>query len=88
MSAGMSRAQCRAARALVGWSMEAAARCAGLSLSTIADFESGRRMPHARNLAALRAALESAGVQFIDDGEASPSGGSGVRIDKGAGDKP
>ncbi|MGI4797886.1 MAG: hypothetical protein ACRYG8_28330 [Janthinobacterium lividum] len=43
---------------------------------TIVEFESGRRSPHANNLAAIRTALEAAGVEFIEQN----GGGSGVRL--------
>jgi hypothetical protein len=38
---------------------------ANLNERTIGDFEKGRRVPSANNLAAIRRALESAGVEFI-----------------------
>lgn len=47
--------------------------------STLFDFESGRRQPHPRTLAAIRAALEAAGVEFIEQN----GGGPGVRLRKG-----
>jgi transcriptional regulator with XRE-family HTH domain len=50
---------------------------AGVSLSTVADFENGRRLPIPNNLAAIRKALEHAGVRFIDAGK---SGGAAVRL--------
>ncbi|WP_426958402.1 helix-turn-helix domain-containing protein [Muricoccus radiodurans] len=48
--------------------------------STLFDFESGRRQPHPRTLAAIRIALEAAGVEFI----AENGGGPGVRLRKSA----
>jgi transcriptional regulator with XRE-family HTH domain len=50
---------------------------AGVSLSTIADFENGRRLPIPNNLAAIRKALENAGVKLIAAGK---GGGPGVRL--------
>jgi len=44
--------------------------------STLFDFESGRRQPHPRTLAAIRTALEAAGVEFIEQN----GGGPGVRL--------
>jgi transcriptional regulator with XRE-family HTH domain len=49
-----------------------------LSESTVRDFERSRREPTINNLAAIRAALEAAGVEFI----AENGGGPGVRLRK------
>lgn len=69
-------AQSRAARALLEWSQEELARAAHLGLSTIRDFEKGRRTPSHNNMLGIRTALEAAGVIFIpEDGE-----GVGVRL--------
>lgn len=70
--------QSRAARGLLEWSQQALASQANLSLSTIRDFEKGRRVPTVNNLAAIRRALEHAGVEFI----AENGGGAGVRLAK------
>jgi transcriptional regulator with XRE-family HTH domain len=45
------------------------ARRSVVSTDTIADFENGSRIPAANTLAAIRAALEFAGVIFIDGDE-------------------
>jgi transcriptional regulator with XRE-family HTH domain len=42
------------------------ARQSDLSKGTIQDFEKGRIVPAANNLAAIRAALERAGVRFVE----------------------
>ena len=55
-------AQCRAARALLDWSQQDLAKAAHLGLSTIRDFEKGRRVPTYNNLQGIRIALEQAGV--------------------------
>ena len=70
-------AQSRGARGLIQWSQTQLAEKAGISLSTVADFEKGRRQPIPNNLAAIRKALENAGVKFIAAGK---SGGPGVRL--------
>ena len=69
-------AQCRAARALVDMGQSVLARRAVVSRDTIVDFENGSRTPIASNLAAIRAALEAAGVIFIDENVEGP----GVRL--------
>lgn len=52
------------------------ATAAGLGQSTVIDFERERRVVSARAVAAIRSALEAAGVEFLDvDG-----GGPGVRL--------
>lgn len=58
------------------------ADAARVGLSTVRDFEKGRRTPLAVNLAAIRTALEAAGVEFIPEN----GGGPGVRLRKPAAD--
>jgi transcriptional regulator with XRE-family HTH domain len=65
----MDPAQSRAARALLDWSQPKLAEASGLGLSTVVDFERSRRSVPEKTLAAIRGALEAAGVRFIDDGE-------------------
>jgi len=57
--------QSRAARAWLDWSQEEFAAKASVSLSTVRDFEKGRRVPIANNLTAMRVALESGGIAFV-----------------------
>ncbi len=74
--------QCRAARALLDLSQGDLARLAGVSLSTVSDFETGWRAARGRaqvseeKAARLQTALEKAGVEFIDEN----GGGVGVRL--------
>ena len=75
----MSIEQLRAARGLLGWSQSELAERAGLSLPTVKRLEGGfgpRVSNEAR--AKLQKALETAGVQFIDEN----GGGPGVRLKK------
>jgi transcriptional regulator with XRE-family HTH domain len=69
----------RAARGLLGWSQSELAARAGLSLPTVKRVEAGtgpRVSDEAR--AKLQQALETAGVEFIDEN----GGGPGVRLRK------
>lgn len=67
----MTPEQCRAARAWLDWSQDELARAASVGLSTVRDFEKGRRAPIANNLSAMRAALEAQGAHFVGDGVAT-----------------
>lgn len=71
-------AQIRAARGLLSWSQTELSEKAGVARATIADFESGKRVPISNNVLAIRSALEAAGVIFVpENGE-----GAGVRLRK------
>ena len=61
--------QSRAARGWLNLTQEELAQKANVSLSTVRDFEKGRRMPVRNNLLAIRHALEQSGVRFSFDGE-------------------
>jgi len=74
-------AQIRASRGLLRWSAGDLAREAALGLATIKRAEAAQNetsMTTARDLAA-RQALESAGVEFIDEDD---DAGPGVRLSK------
>jgi transcriptional regulator with XRE-family HTH domain len=75
----ITAAQSRAARAFLNWSQPDLATAAGTSVSTIRDFETGKRVPILNNLNALQRALEDAGIVFLAEGEV-PQGGAGVRL--------
>ena len=70
----LSPEQSRAARGWLDWSQEDLARQANVSLSTVRDFEKGRRAPIANNLAAMRGALERAGITLVHDPSGAPAG--------------
>lgn len=72
----ISPAQCRAARALLGWSQDDLEKHARVAKKTIADFERDARNPQARTSDALQATLEAFGVMFIPQN----GGGAGVRL--------
>jgi transcriptional regulator with XRE-family HTH domain len=61
----MTREQSRAARAWLYWSQAELARRAGVSLSTVRDFEKGRHTPIAATLTAMSRALEDGGVRLL-----------------------
>ncbi|MGB3899818.1 MAG: helix-turn-helix transcriptional regulator [Mesorhizobium sp.] len=73
--------QSRAARGLLNWSQMRLGSAAQLSESTIRDFEKGRRIPSVNNLAAIRGALEAAGVTFLADGQSAVGDGVSLRRD-------
>ena len=74
----ISADQCRAARALIDWSRDKLSQSAKVAKRTIVDFERGARSPQQSTLTVIRAALEAAGVIFIDQNGEGP----GVRLKK------
>src|SRR5690349_21698786 len=70
-------AQIRAGRALINWSQQQLADAAGLSLSSIRDYENERRGGIVGGLGAIKNALENEGIAFLvgDENE-----GPGVRL--------
>jgi hypothetical protein len=70
--------QIRAARAVLRWRAEDLAKASAVSVATIrrAELQQGRTGMTSPNDLAIRAALESAGVEFIDEN----GGGPGVRL--------
>ena len=84
--------QSRAARGWLDWSQQDLADRAHVSLSTVRDFEKGRRSPIANNLDAIQRAINAGGIQMVyrkgkpigiaitDD----PAAGDGVSAEAGA----
>jgi ribosome-binding protein aMBF1 (putative translation factor) len=66
--------QSRAARGWLDWSQATLAGKASVSLSTIRDFEKGRRIPIGNNLAAIENAIRAAGIDLVHDAAGHPSG--------------
>jgi transcriptional regulator with XRE-family HTH domain len=62
-------AQCRAARAMIGWSQDQLATASKVAKATIANFEAGTREPYPRTLKDIWEALEAAGVEFTNGGQ-------------------
>ena len=77
---GISSSQLRAARALLRWSALDLAKASKVGVATIRRVEvmEGEIPVTSANEAALRTALEAAGIQFIDEN----GGGPGVRLRK------
>lgn len=73
----ISARQIRAARALLGWSQQELADRAILSLNAVKRLEGGRGDPRMSTVAAVRTALEAAGIRFLAADEAK---GEGVRV--------
>ncbi len=69
--------QSKMARAAVGWGVRDLAKEAGVSVDTVSRLERGEEL-QPRTLAAIQAALEAAGVEFIPEN----GGGAGVRLRK------
>ena len=78
----ITAAQLRAARALLGVDQRQLAELSGLSVPTIQRMEAsdGVIRGNVDSLMKLIAGLESAGIELIGDGAASPGGGRGVRL--------
>lgn len=77
-SAMITPSQCRMARAALQWSLKVLAKRSRVNHVTINRFETGQAASNPSTLAAIRAALETAGIEFI----AENGGGPGVRLRK------
>nr|WP_210311431.1 helix-turn-helix transcriptional regulator [Rhizobium leucaenae] len=62
----LTPALCRAARGLLDWTQLDIAERAGVSRSTIRDYEGGRHDIHRATEAQLRLAFEEGGVVFVE----------------------
>jgi transcriptional regulator with XRE-family HTH domain len=60
----MTPEHCRSARAWLAWTQGDLAAKARVGLSTVKDFENGKRASIEATLAAMKAALEAAGIGF------------------------
>jgi hypothetical protein len=70
----LTPAQCRAARAMIEWSVERLSQASAIDLQTIHNFEVRFRRPDEKTLRRLRITLEAAGVMFV------PENGWGVGV--------
>ena len=73
----MNAEQCRMARAALKFSVRDLAAAARVGANTVVRLEAGEKLQE-RTVEAIRAALESAGIEFI----AENGGGPGVRLKK------
>lgn len=64
--------QCRAARGLLNWTQERLAQYAGVSRSTIKDFECNRHALHRSSEYLLLGAFQKHGVKFLFEKDAGP----------------
>ena len=78
----LTAAQMRAARALAGMEQKTLAKASGVSLPTIQRMEASNGVVRGviESLTKVMAALEAAGIEFINEGAASTGGGRGVRL--------
>lgn len=70
----LTPAQSRAARGWLGWSQDDLAKRAKVGLSTVKDFEGGRRSPITNNLEAMRRAFEAEGMEMLFDADGEATG--------------
>lgn len=78
----ITASQLRAARALAGVDQRQLAERSGLSVPTIQRMEASNGLVRGNvdSLNRIIIALNAAGVELIDEGIASPTGGRGVRL--------
>ena len=78
----LTAAQMKAARALVGMEQKTLAALSGVSLPTVQRMEASNGVVRGviETLMKVMGALEAAGVEFINEGAVSSSGGRGVRL--------
>lgn len=72
----------KAARALVGMEQKTLAEVSGVSLPTVQRMEASNGIVRGviESLTRVMAALEAAGIEFINEGATSSGGGRGVRL--------
>jgi transcriptional regulator with XRE-family HTH domain len=81
----LTASQIRSARHALNWSVNELSANSGVSPSTIKRIESSKGVPNSNipTVAALRASLESAGIEFIG----APDDDPGIRILTNRGDR-
>ncbi|WP_215761248.1 helix-turn-helix domain-containing protein [Acetobacter sp. P1H12_c] len=78
----INASQIRAARGLLDWTRDQLVEVSGVPKSTLVRVESNAVTPRQSTLTAIRSALETAGVEFIEEN----GGGAGVRLRKDSSD--
>ncbi|MFG1424124.1 helix-turn-helix domain-containing protein [Roseixanthobacter liquoris] len=81
-NAPILRQQIKAARALLGWTKSDLERTSGVPAPTIKAIESGGLNDQPEALERMRAALDAAGVDFIEAGVRLRPTGEGLRADQ------
>jgi DNA-binding transcriptional regulator YiaG len=61
----MTPEQSRSARGWLNWSQVELAKRANVSERTVQTFEGGQRPPHPNSVAAMRRAIEAAGIRLV-----------------------
>ena len=64
----MTNIQCKAARALLGWSQDELARKSLVTRGTVCNFERGISTPNTSTLHLIKGALEKAGINLVKGG--------------------
>jgi predicted transcriptional regulator len=75
----ITRAQIRAARALIGWTQRDLAQASGVSQVAIKNIERGSTDPRLSTINSIETAFNQAGLIFLDAGD-TRDGGIGVRL--------
>lgn len=81
-NAPILRQQIKAARALLGWTKGDLERSCGIPSATIKAIETGGVSDQPEALQRMRAALDAAGVEFIEAGVRLRPTGEGLRADQ------
>jgi transcriptional regulator with XRE-family HTH domain len=68
----MTPTQCKMARVALDWTLQDLANAAQVGLATVNRFEMQQAVPRRATLAAIRRALEAAGVRFTEHGVELP----------------
>ena len=63
----LTGAQCRAARALLGWDQSTLCRRARVARNTVRSLEAGLRATRETSKAKIAATFRKAGIEFIED---------------------